>query len=532
MISARKRISTLLVPGIVLLLWMAAVPSPLTAQTTMLHSFDFTDGEGMQPYGDVLIIGTTMYGMTSSSGSTNRGVVFKMETDGSAYEVLHQFTGEEGDGCEPHGSLITDGSALYGMTYWGGLVTSSSSGLGVVFKINFDGTGYTHLHEFGGFPAGDGAYPWGSLVLGGTTLYGMTISHGTSWGGTIFKVETDGSGYQNLHHFPSSYPYHSGWSPYGSLIIDGTTLYGTTSHGGDGSGTDYGTVFSVQTNGSGYTTLHVFQSVDGHSPQDTLLRIGSTLYGTTMVGGAYSGGVVFSLETDGSGFQLLHEFDTANEGYRPKGALALAGGTLYGMTSNGGYLLYGGHIFSINPDGSGYEEIHEFTGCNADPLLADGKEPQGSLVADGSTLYGMSRYGGFCPNDDGAIFALPLTPVTIDASFSCVPDSGIVPFQSSMTVEMFNLYDGQTRRMAGRIDLTLANGSFYTRWRAGFTNVAAGDSHVTSWMQSIPALGSLVGTNSFQLVAEDVTPAPFNQPPHPAAGQTATAVCTVEGLAP
>ena len=48
----------------------------------------------------------------------------------------------------------------------------------------------------------------------------------------------------------------------------------------------------------------------------------------------------------------------------------------------------------------------------------------------------------------------------------------------------------------------------------------------------MPALGSLVGDNIFTLRAEDVTPAPFNQPPYPAAGDTATAGCVVIGVAP
>ena len=38
--------------------------------------------------------------------------------------------------------------------------------------------------------------------------------------------------------------------------------------------------------------------------------------------------------------------------------------------------------------------------------------------------------------------------------------------------------------------------------------------------------------DSFTLVAEDVTPAPYNRPPYTAAGDTSTDGCTVTGLAP
>ncbi len=122
--------------------------------------------------------------------------------------------------------------------------------------------------------------------------------------------------------------------------------------------------------------------------------------------------------------------------------------------------------------------------------------------------------------------------ITLSASFGCVPSSGTLPFQSTMFVELENLYPGLTRRIAGKINVTLAGGQGYNNWRAGYTNVGASDSYLTSWVQNIPALGSLAGDNVFTLVAEDVTPAPYNQPPYPATGDTDTAACTVTGVAP
>ncbi len=62
--------------------------------------------------------------------------------------------------------------------------------------------------------------------------------------------------------------------------------------------------------------------------------------------------------------------------------------------------------------------------------------------------------------------------------------------------------------------------------------MAAGESYSVSWNQNLPVLGSLVGINQFQLVAVDVTPAPYNQPPYPSAGDNATASCTVTVSAP
>ena len=120
----------------------------------------------------------------------------------------------------------------------------------------------------------------------------------------------------------------------------------------------------------------------------------------------------------------------------------------------------------------------------------------------------------------------------MSAALSCVPPSGTLPFGTSISVELTNNYTGQMRRIAGRMDLSLAGGGFFANWRAGWTNVAAGGTYSTNWNQNLPALGSLVGDNVFTLRAADVTPSPYNQPPYTAAGDTDTAQCTVTGNAP
>ncbi len=121
---------------------------------------------------------------------------------------------------------------------------------------------------------------------------------------------------------------------------------------------------------------------------------------------------------------------------------------------------------------------------------------------------------------------------TVGASLNCVPAAGTVPFSTVFTVALDNLYAGQVRRVAARINVTLASGGWFPNWRAGYANIATGSSVVRNWTQNIPALGSVIGENSFTLVAEDVTPTPYNQPPYPSSGDTATAVCAIVGIAP
>jgi hypothetical protein len=127
---------------------------------------------------------------------------------------------------------------------------------------------------------------------------------------------------------------------------------------------------------------------------------------------------------------------------------------------------------------------------------------------------------------------IPAPPPTLSAGISCVPSSGTVPFPVLMSVTLGNDTPDQTRRIAARLELTLANGQSFAPWRSGYANVQAGEAFQTGWVTSIPARGSVIGENQVVLLAEDVTPFPWNQPPYPPAGGTDGGLCSIEGMAP
>ncbi|MCK7479254.1 MAG: hypothetical protein M0C28_19235 [Candidatus Moduliflexus flocculans] len=133
--------------------------------------------------------------MTTWGGTYIKGTIFKMQTDGNGYALLHEFAGGADDGAKPCGSLILSGSTLFGMTNSGGNNLS-----GTIFKLQTDGSSYAVLHEFAG-GISDGKYPWGDLLLCGSTLFGMTLLGGKDDSGTIFNIETDGTSYSLLHEF-------------------------------------------------------------------------------------------------------------------------------------------------------------------------------------------------------------------------------------------------------------------------------------------------------------------------------------------
>ena len=68
------------------------------------------------------------------------------------------------DGGNPYGALVLSGTTLYGTANSGG-----SHGNGTIFAINADGTGFTNLHSFA---TSDGINPYDGLILSGNTLYG------------------------------------------------------------------------------------------------------------------------------------------------------------------------------------------------------------------------------------------------------------------------------------------------------------------------------------------------------------------------
>ena len=54
-----------------------------------------------------------------------------------------------------------------------------------MFAVNTNGTGFTKLHDFAGYPD-EGGNPYG-LILSGNTLFGMSLMAAASDYGTVFS---------------------------------------------------------------------------------------------------------------------------------------------------------------------------------------------------------------------------------------------------------------------------------------------------------------------------------------------------------
>jgi uncharacterized repeat protein (TIGR03803 family) len=360
-------------------------------------------------------------------------------------------------GSTPVAGLILSGNILYGTASRGGSSDfNSSSGNGTVFAIKTNGTGFTNLYGFTAIDPNtggnsDGAAPLAGLILSGNTLYGTAIKGGTNGNGTVFAVNTDGTGFTNLYSFAAGaevgysgyggyYTNSDGTYPAAGLILSGNTLYGTAEYGGTNG---YGTVFAINTDGTGFTNLHTFTALhngtnsDGNQPLAGLILSGNTLYGTALYGGTNGNGTIFAINTNGSGFTNLHSFTAANydasfnitnsDGTFPAAGLILSGNTLYGTASRGGS-SGNGTVFAIKTDGTGVTNLHSFTftalsGSYPGPYTnSDGASPQAGLILSGNTLYGTASGGG--RSGVGTVFSLSLGSVSAPAPTLTIVPSG------------------------------------------------------------------------------------------------------------
>jgi uncharacterized repeat protein (TIGR03803 family) len=234
---------------------------------SVLHNFGADRSHGEFPQCALVSDGTYLYGTLSPYPDIGTpGCIFKVKPDGTSYAVVRDFASDGSEGWSSWSTLVLDGVHLYGTARAG------SGNKGIVFTVKTDGTAFTILYTFGG-GASDGdesnditadwwngstplAFPAKALVFATVssqpTLFGVTTKGGASDKGIVYSCWNDGTHFTILHSFDGA----DGEGPEAALILSGSTLYGTTRTGGE---RNLGTVFSVGVDGSGFALLHSFE---------------------------------------------------------------------------------------------------------------------------------------------------------------------------------------------------------------------------------------------------------------------------------
>lgn len=212
-----------------------------TGAATLLASFNTT--QGSLPEGP-LIPGSdgALYGVSREGGASARGTFYKITTAGTRTRIF-SFTGTTGTnpGREPRGPIVRAANqSFYGATALGG-----SSNLGVIYKLNPLGA----FSVIADFNASGPRLPLGGLVLAADgSIYGTCSNGGTFGGGVLVRIDPANDSWSVVASFD---PAQSA-TPAGPLIAtpDGAILGFTTSAAGGvfrylpASGVEMLTIFS------------------------------------------------------------------------------------------------------------------------------------------------------------------------------------------------------------------------------------------------------------------------------------------------
>ncbi len=343
---------------------------------------------------DHLLYGTTNYWpRVSNSTNIGYGTIFRVAQDGTGFTTLHVFNGA--DGISPNLALIEDAYYLYGVATSGGI-----NGTGTVFRVRKADGLFEVLHVFAAVDSlsgasiqiagglGEGAVPSSSLTLASDgRLYGVThagganlkkTSSGTTGTGTIYSLNTDGTGFQTLYNFSALdetavSPTDStailsfnpdGAQPAGNLLeVNSGVLIGTTSDGGDphsSTVSGHGTVFKFDIASGTLTTLHAFDNDTGAAPVGALVKDAASglVYGVATSGSSTATpvtvyGSIYHINPITGDFAIDHAMTFAEGSGVTGGLIQASNGDLFGTTTSGNGCT------AIN--GSGYGAVYRYS---------------------------------------------------------------------------------------------------------------------------------------------------------------------------
>jgi hypothetical protein len=336
----------------------------------------------------------------------NGGTVFSL-TPSRKLKVLYTFApGPNSD--YPNGNLpggLTEGpdGKLYGETFYGGIGGCNGyCGAGLLYRVNRDGSNFEVIHEYCSEPnCADGEFG-GVLVVGSDhNIYGTTSSGGANVCegypcGTIFRVTPSTGKYEVVLNFDET----TGGEPSSLIVAPDHTFWGTLAVSAQGEALFH---YTEATERLQSASMH-FPLVHGLPSDGGMLTLGpnGNFYGVYHVY-AMSGAGLFEIHPDATDLQLFPFYTTQDGAGSPQTMLLASDNNFWIADYNGadGY----GDIITLSPsNGSLIQRFSIFSSTDA-----VGAYPADLIQLQDGTLWGTTMQYGHASNGqfpDGAVFGV------------------------------------------------------------------------------------------------------------------------------
>ncbi len=313
-------------------------------------TYNFDASISKAPLGNLCLANNgCFYGITGLNQFNHDCFCFKYNPVTGTYTNIHDFFSDAVHGRNGRSGLVkAANNLLYGLCTSGGVYNA-----GVIYSIDPSNDTYTDIFEFDIL---QGANPVGSLCESTNgLLYGITINGGLYQSGVIFSFDILSGTYTKLFNFPSSI----GSIPfYGSLMqASNGLLYGVSEFGGM---YNYGKLFSFDINSNTLSDVFNFDYLSGAYPFSNVMEASDgNLYGMTHSGGTDSVGVLFEFDINSGNLIKLVDFNRLNGAYPTRKLIQLASGKLVGTTQNGG-IYDQGVLFTYDIQTNIYSKLIDF----------------------------------------------------------------------------------------------------------------------------------------------------------------------------
>ncbi len=397
----------------------------------VVHSFVKDDGKAPQS-GLTEYTNGKLYGMASSGGVNNCGVIYSYDLSSNTYHVEVNFDSLTGYRCINPLILCSDG-LIYGTTFQGGV-----NRIGTLFRFDPTTSVLTKLVDFDttGFAPN-------KLVEVNGILFGTCANGGLYNSGTIFMYDIQTSSFNKLFDFDNV---NNGQYPLNGMVYANGKLYGTTVTGGafvkgvlfefdpitntfskkidlNASGlsnptrelmvASNGKIYGVSASNVGlifeYNPLNDSLNILFNNfpiftyPNGPLCEISPGIFvGMTSSSGS-ADGAIYQFDLNTNSYSVISNFNKMN-GSQPAGCnfSKTSSGKFIGTATKGGQ-FQGGVIIELDTIAQTASTLYDFDNT------PNGSHPVSSFILGGDNyLYSMTSRGGM--SDSGVIFRInPLT---------------------------------------------------------------------------------------------------------------------------